>query len=81
MKLISSYVPEDFVKKKEQSEKTWRMIIATGLNAEQKIKELEGESEYFQSRCAELNRQVEQLNKKFAILEHINKEKSLNSNL
>lgn len=91
MKLISSYVPEEFVKEKLRTEKTWRLIIAQGLNAEKKIRELEGESEYFQKRCYELNKQLENLNKKFAILEHnqktfieqnpelIKKNKSLNS--
>lgn len=70
MKLISSYVPEEFVKEKERTEKTWRLIIAQGLQAEKKIRELEGESEYFQKRCSELNKEVENLRKKFAILEH-----------
>jgi len=70
MKLISSYVPEEFVKEKERVEKTWRLIIAQGLNAEKKIRELEGESEYFQKRCYDLNKEVENLRKKFAILEH-----------
>ena len=70
MKLISSYVPEKFVEEKNRLEKTWRLIIAQGLSAETKIKELQASEEYYIKRCAELNRDLRNLNKKFDILEH-----------
>jgi len=73
MKLISSYIPEKFVEQKERIGKTWRMLIAQGLQYETKLKELEIENEYYIKRCSELNKEMRNLNKKFEIQQHVHK--------
>lgn len=69
MRLISVYIPEEWVAKKRNMGVTWRVLLARAIQQNEKLKDLKETLAYYEETLAKRNNQISVLNEKLWLLE------------